>query len=439
MSRKILLVVAVLFSCSMLYYIQRILVPYQLRESAASGRPRGNLSDLYPRWLGSRELLVHHRDPYSPEVTRQIQLGYYGRPLDPQRATDPKDQEAFAYPVYVAFLLWPFIYADFSIIMPLFSWLLVLLTLASVLLWHRALRLRLPALVIVSTLLLTLGSFQVLQGVKLQQLSLLVGGLVAACVAALAGGHLALAGFLMALATIKPQLAVPMFCWLALWALSDLHRRRRFLFSFFLTLAVLAGGGEWLLPGWVSRFRTAIYAYMQYTGGRSLLQQMTTHAIGSALTVVLILFTAAVCWRARRAEPGSRVFSWTLALVLASTVSIVPMLAPYNHVLLLPAILMAYSEFSALWQRGLIFRAAIALVVVAIAWPWLATLSLFVAHFFVPVAKLESAWTLPLYSMLTIPLAVLALLLQPSWRGGFDRPGNPSAKPRPTAASHTPA
>ncbi|MGD1006096.1 MAG: hypothetical protein ABR980_02565, partial [Ignavibacteriaceae bacterium] len=33
-------------------------------------------SDLYPRWLGSREALLHHRDPYGADVTREIQTGF---------------------------------------------------------------------------------------------------------------------------------------------------------------------------------------------------------------------------------------------------------------------------------------------------------------------------------------------------------------------------
>ena len=91
----------------MWFYVRRVLVPYQRADAAIHGRPRGNLSDLYPRWLGARELLLRHRDPYSPEITREIQAGYYGRPLDPARAGDPKDEEGFAYPVYVVFLLAP--------------------------------------------------------------------------------------------------------------------------------------------------------------------------------------------------------------------------------------------------------------------------------------------------------------------------------------------
>src|ERR1700676_5274675 len=93
----------------MWFYVQRVLVPYQKADAAAHGRPRGNLSDLYPRWLGTRELLLHHRNPYSREVALEIQEGYYGRRLDAARPNDPKDQQSFAYPVYVVFLLAPLI------------------------------------------------------------------------------------------------------------------------------------------------------------------------------------------------------------------------------------------------------------------------------------------------------------------------------------------
>src|ERR1700739_2046563 len=99
------IILALALSTSMWLYVDRVLAAHQRADAALSGTPRGNVSDLYRRWLGSRELLFRHRDPYSKEVTREIQSGYYGRPLDPSRPQDPKDQQAFAYPVYIAFLL----------------------------------------------------------------------------------------------------------------------------------------------------------------------------------------------------------------------------------------------------------------------------------------------------------------------------------------------
>ncbi|NIV31338.1 MAG: hypothetical protein GWN58_18130, partial [Anaerolineae bacterium] len=47
-------------------------------------------------------LLWEGEDPYSEEITREIQLGVYGRP-----AVEGEDQVAFAYPLYVLAVTWP--------------------------------------------------------------------------------------------------------------------------------------------------------------------------------------------------------------------------------------------------------------------------------------------------------------------------------------------
>ena len=141
--------------------------------------------------------------------------------------------------MHVVFLLAPTIGLPFPLVQTAFRWLLVMLTLASVLLWLRVLRWR-PGIVVVAILIvLTLGSYSVLQGIMLQQLTLVVSALLAACAAALVAGNFVLAGFLLALATIKPQLALPVAGWLVLWAASDWRRRQRFLWSFGLTTAIL--------------------------------------------------------------------------------------------------------------------------------------------------------------------------------------------------------
>ena len=84
------LLVALLAAASAWCYADFILIAHERSQAARDDIPRGNLSDLYPRWLGARELLLHHRDPYSAEITQQIQTGYYGRPLDPSRPEDPR-------------------------------------------------------------------------------------------------------------------------------------------------------------------------------------------------------------------------------------------------------------------------------------------------------------------------------------------------------------
>src|SRR5260370_17755300 len=177
--RRVLFFVAVLAAASMWFYVDRILVGYQIADAAARERPRGNLSDLYPRWLGARELLRHHRNPYGDDITLEIPKGYYGRALDPTRPNDPKDQQGFAYPVYVVFLLAPLIDLPFHDVQIVFHWLLLGLTAASVWLWLRALRWRPPPLAISTCLVLALGSVPAVHRIKLHPLHLRGSALLA--------------------------------------------------------------------------------------------------------------------------------------------------------------------------------------------------------------------------------------------------------------------
>src|SRR6059058_2995959 len=121
----LLLAGSALLAVSMCIWVQNISIPRQMAEANERGIPRGNLSDLYPRWLGTRELLLRGRDPYRNDITREIQAGYYGRPLDPNRPFDPKDQQAFAYPLYVVFILAPMIAMPFAMVQRIFLLLLI--------------------------------------------------------------------------------------------------------------------------------------------------------------------------------------------------------------------------------------------------------------------------------------------------------------------------
>jgi len=404
------LLLALLFAGSVWFYVQQVLVPYQKADAVAHGRPRGNLSDLYPRWLGTRELLLHHRDPYSAEVTREIQTGYYGRPLDPDRADEPKDQQGFAYPLHVVFLLAPTVSLPFPVVQAGFRWLLVILTLASIFLWLRVLRWHPSVAVTAILIVLTFGSYAVVQGIKLQQLTLAVSALLAGCAAALVAGYFLLAGFLLALATIKPQLALPVAGWLVLWAVSDWRRRQIFFWSFALTTAVFLLASEYVLPGWIGQFRGAVAAYRQYTGGAgSLLDVLATPILGKILAAAAVIAVAVTGWRVRRAKHDSVGFSTMFSLVLVVTLVIVPSFAPYNQVLLLPAVFLIATSWKELWGRNRLTRLACGLAVLIVFWPWLASCGLMAASLFLPANSVQRAWTLPLYTSLGIPLVVLGL------------------------------
>jgi hypothetical protein len=402
---------ALLAAASMWFYVDRIVVGYQVADAAAHGRPRGNLSDLYPRWLGARELLLHHRNPYGDDVTLEIQKGYYGRALDPARPDDPKDQQGFAYPVYVVFLLAPLIGVPFHEVQFLFYWLLIGLTVASVWLWLHALRWRLPPLAVATGIALVLGSVPAVQGIKLQQLSLLVAALLAGSAACVASNFLFCGGALLALATVKPQLAWPLVAWLLFWAVSDWRVRRRLVFGFAAAMAFLLAGAEIVLPGWLWMFAHAIEQYHRYTQNQSVLDQLFPWGFsGKILAAGAVLASVFLIWKLRRETAEKENLGRATALVMALTVLVVPMYAPYNQVLLLPAILVLVRDRAFLASRSSAVRFGYLAGTFALAWQWIASLSLSGIYFFVSRAWALSSWKWPFFATFTFPLFVFALV-----------------------------
>jgi Glycosyltransferase family 87 len=410
---------AVIASASMWFYMNKILIAQQVAEAAAHDRPRGNLSDLYPRWLGARELLLRGRNPYSAEVTREIQRGYYGRPLDARRADDPRDEQGFAYPVYVVFLLAPTIELPFDAVQLGFRWLLVGLAVASVLLWLRVLGWKPPSRIRSGTtvilIVLILGWLPMVQGLKLQQLSLLVAALLAACSACLAGGWFFCAGGLLALATIKPQLAWPLVLWLLLWAGSDWRLRRRFIFGFGLVMLLLLGGAELVLPGWWRMFIAAIEQYHRYTQNQSVPAVMFGTVAGRILSVLSVLACAVCVWRLRAESASTVAFGQATSLVMALTIFIIPMSALYNQVLLMPAILALLWSESAGQPVPPSIRVARAVGGILVVWPWIATLGLSLAYFWLRSAPPQPLSLMPFYSSFMVPVFVFGLALLNTW------------------------
>jgi hypothetical protein len=393
-------------------WVQMIAIPHQQVEAAERGTPRGSLSDLYPRWLGARELLLHHRDPYSVDVTREIQTGYYGRPLDPSRPNDPKDQQAFAYPIYVVLLLAPTVSFPFPIVHRIVFWLFAALTAITVPLWLRTLGWRLSKTALAILILLTLSCLPSIQGLKLQQLSVLVAVLIAVAMYALSRGRYTTAGVLLAVATIKPQLVFLLALWLCIWIAGNLRERQRLLVSFGVSMLILVVTGELLLPGWISEFRKAMQDYYQYTGGgRSVLDVVLSPVWGRITSAFLIGVLLIVGWRNRRITHRSRLFQWSLCFVLATTLLVIPTFALYNQLLLLPGVMMALRAMLKLWQRSRFSRFFCCVATLSISWPFLSASCLVSAMAFLPRSTVQKAWGLPFYPSFAIPITIYALLL----------------------------
>lgn len=412
-----MVVAAGLCAVSTWIYAARVLIPYQEADAGRHDRPRGNLSDLYPRWLGAKELLLNGRDPYSPEVSREIQAGYYGRVIDPSRPNDPRDEQGFAYPLYVIFFLAPTIRLPFPIVQKSFLILLIVVTCVSVLLWLKVLRWAVPLWLKVELVFLVMGSVAVMQGLKLQQISLLVSGLVAIALTLLIADCQLAAGILLALATIKPQLVAILILWLAIWTLADLHRRYRLAISFLTAMLMLAALSERYLPGWINRFWHAMHEYQRYTHSGSVFKLMVGEYWATFLEVLALAVFLSVCWRERHESASSAMFAFAISLALAITFLVVPTYGPYNEVLLIPAVLLLAKERHRIWSCSLGNRVLLVVTAGLLFWPWALTLALSVLSYILPQDKVERAWAIPLWTLPQIPIAVGALMLVYYYQG----------------------
>jgi hypothetical protein len=395
------LILSILSAFSMWYYVTKVWGAGQSTQ----------FSDLYAQWWAAHELLLHRRDPYSPAVAHEIQAVIYGSPISASRPGDVAEMAGgFAYPIYVVFLIWPTVHLTFPVVKGLFLCLFAVLTLISLLLWLYALRWRLPATELVVIAVFTLGSFPVLQGLELQNLSLLVAFLVAAAIASLAAGYFTLAGMLLAGATIKPQFVILLIPWLALWIMGDWQRRRRLAWSFSVVVSVLVLGSQMLAPGWIGRFLTIVRAYRQYTYGHSLLDVWFSRRFGPILAAVLVLAVLALCWRWRSYSAQSSHFFLASSLVLAATLVVIPTLEPHSQLLLLPGVLFLLRFAGRIWRLGKIARLLFTAVWVLWGWAWIATFGMALTAIWFPAGMLQRVANLPLYTSPLLPFGMLVIL-----------------------------
>jgi hypothetical protein len=390
----------------------RVMIPSQEAAAAVVNRPRGNFSDLYPRWLGARELFIHQRNPYGSDLTAEIQRGYWGHEVDSGNPAHPKDQAGFAYPLYVVFVLAPTILLPFEVVQVLYVILGIAMTVASLRLWCEAFDFSpRPQLFAAGAVLLT-GSYPVVQALYLQQPVLIVAALLAAAFAFIARGALWSAGFVLAWAMIKPQVTLPLAAWLMLWSLARWKQRRALALSFGATMAFLFIASERLLPGWLWEWRAAVAAYSRYAAATpSHLEIFFGQTGGFLVSAALIIIVSALCWRARLALPDDGRFKLVAPLILASILVLNPLWREYDVLLLLPAALLLIGKLAgeeqALWPFE---KAFIPVALGLLAWQWPAALGVFAMSF--PAPGVAPDWLiLPWLSLIYAPLPLVVSLL----------------------------
>jgi len=218
---------------------------------------RGLRFDFYPHWVGGRTVWSG-QTPYTPDVTRQIQLGMFGQELPPEA-----DQQNFAYPAYTSIALGPVIALPASVSVSVWMALQLVSVMVSPLLWLAILNWR-PKPIILGLLILglTFGFHYPMDAYILGQFSGTVLLAISLGVLLLSRGYEWVGGAVLAFATVPPTVGGPIV--LGILGLHLLSGRWRGLAAFVITMGLLVGISMVRIGFWIPDWLNVVRAYADY-------------------------------------------------------------------------------------------------------------------------------------------------------------------------------
>jgi hypothetical protein len=234
--------------------ILRIFIVLILVASAIAGLVYANavfLSSIHAPdefqvlWEGTHTFVKEGNNPYSKKVSNTVDRELRQDIVDPEirmRYT------SFQYPLYSTLFVIPFALLDYSTAHLAWMTLLELCLIATALISLRLLNWSSSLVTNISLVLFSLLWYYGARDVIVGQLSAVVALLMILALWFIQQGQDIVAGVLLAFSMAKPQLAIPLVIFVALWALST--NRRDLLLSTSASLGVLILAFMVLMPNW---------------------------------------------------------------------------------------------------------------------------------------------------------------------------------------------
>ncbi len=293
---------------------------------------RGLRFDFYPHWVGGRTVWSG-QTPYTPDVTRQIQLGMFGQEL-PSEA----DQQNFAYPAYTSIALGPIIALPASVSVSVWMALQLVGVMLSPLIWLAILGWRPKPLVLGLLILgLTFGFHYPIDAYILGQFSGTVLLAISLGVLLLSRGYEWAGGAVLALATVPPTVGGPIA--LGILGLYLLRGRWRGLAAFTIALAVLVGISILRIGFWIPDWVNVVRAYADYAPP-VWPPNFLPLALRVGLVLVLLCALIFTAYKTKFSTPKTQhlVLSTQYSVLLLAALFLIPQTGYYYLVLLIPVI-----------------------------------------------------------------------------------------------------
>jgi len=307
--------------------------------------PGGN--DFIPRWIGTRLFLMEGLSPYSEEVSQEIQEMIFSR-----SETRGEDKSLFVYPFYSAYIFAPFaLISDYNtaraIWMTILEISVIAITVASLSLSRWRIRPVTLVVLLVFSLLWYHGIRPLISGNAVTLIALFITGAFLAIRAKMDS----LAGFLLALSTIKPQIVVLIIPFIFLWAISQ--KRWILIWSTLGVLALLIASTSLFIPDWIMQNLRQIVSYPGYTftGTPGAILQEWVPGVGTQLGWFFSILMAGILiweWRAAWGK-DFQWFFWTACLTLVITNLIGIRAETANYIILFPVLVLIFASWDKHW------------------------------------------------------------------------------------------
>jgi hypothetical protein len=327
----------------------------------ALSNPGGN--DFLSHWLGTRLFLMEGQSPYSEATSIAIQRFIN----EEQFANSVEDQVLFVYPFYSIYLFAPYsLIAEFDVaralMMTTMEISLILLVAASLSLA----RWKVGAIILAVLLIFALLWYHSVRPLVNGNVSILCALFIAASFLAIRAEQDGLAGFLLALSTIKPQMVILLVVFVLIWSAS--HQRWALVWSLLGSLALLIASTSLFIPNWIWQNLVQIFAYSSKitlsTPGTILVEWIpgVGKQLGWAITFLIAGF---LVWEWRGAwGKDFHWFFWVACLTLVGTNFIGIPTSTVNYIALFPALILVLATLDRDW--GLIGKILIGLSLVGL-------------------------------------------------------------------------
>jgi hypothetical protein len=309
-------------------------------------------NDFYPRWKGAQLFWMEGIDPYSETATEAIQTGIYGR-----LATPDEDQVLFVYPFYTVFLLWPLVGIDYAWVQAIWLVVIQFSLIGGVILSLRLVGWKMPVWLLALALFWSVVFYNSTRTIILGQFAGPIFLWIVGCLWALKYDRDVLAGVLLSLTTLKPQMSYLLIPALLLWAVGQ--RRWRFMAGFIGAMFLLMGMSFILLPGWFSGFLDQVAYYPAYTITGSPLWVVTGYywpQLGQPVeTALIVLLVGVMLWQWRRLPrltADAAPFLFIIGLTLIITNTIIVRTATTNYIIMYVPLFLVLKLVSERWRGG---------------------------------------------------------------------------------------